>query len=280
MRFIRVLIVPFVLLGLSLGVAYLTRASWRPWVEALRQPPIPLATAYRPATSSSGVRSLPISTTTSSTKPRRPATSTVPIVTTVDPFLFEGARSAEANLAVPFLLQAPNQNWDMPYQEACEEASLLMVQNFLGGRTTDFAPAEGDKLLLNLISYETNAGDPPDVTLRRIGEIAQARYGLHPVLKTVSSMEPVKNAIANGYPVILPASGKALKNPNFHNGGPPYHMLVAKGYLSDGRILTNDPGTRKGKNFVYEPTVLLGAIHDWNDGDVPQGEKVVLVLLP
>lgn len=267
-----------VVIGVLGGAVYSARGVWRPWIEALQRPAIPEAKPYRPAT--------PVVTRSTTTSETKPATSTKPrrpdpvTPSVADPFAFDAIRPAEVNLAVPFMLQAPKQNWDMPYQEACEEASLLMVRAFLQGRSTDFSADEADRLLLDLVAYETNQNDPPDVTLKRIGEIAEARYGFRPVLKPITSIEQIKNAVANGYPVITPASGKALKNPNFRNGGPPYHMLVVKGYLRDGRLVTNDPGTRKGKDYVYEPTLFFGAIHDWNGGNVPQGEKVVLVLLP
>ncbi len=279
MRVFRRFVALVVILGVGAGVAYASRGIWRSWVEELQRPAIPVATPYRPTTSSAPVR-------TTSTTSAKPAVPVVPAPTpsstprVADPFVFEGTRPLEANLAVPFMLQAPKQNWDMPYQEACEEASLLMTRAFLQGRTIDFSPDEADRLILDLVAYETSQGDPPDVTLRRLGEIAKARYGFQPVIKKLTSIEDIKNAVANGHPVIVPASGKALKNPNFRNGGPPYHMVVAKGYLSDGRIVTNDPGTRKGKDYVYAPSVFFDAIHDWNDGDVPQGEKIVLVLLP
>ena len=32
----------------------------------------------------------------------------------------------EINLPVPFTPQAPHANWELPYQEACEEAAVLM----------------------------------------------------------------------------------------------------------------------------------------------------------
>jgi len=53
---------------------------------------------------------------------------------------------------------------------------------------------------------------------------------------------------------------------------------VIKGFLSDGQIITNDPGTRKGADYLYDPQILLDAIHDWNDGDVPRGEKNMIVI--
>lgn len=288
MRFARILLAAFVIVGVGGGAAYAARGVLRPWVEELQRPSIPVAAPYRPATPSAVVRATttpglpPLATTTVVVQPSPVTTTASPVRSTplVDPFTFEGVRPAEANLAVPFMLQAPKQNWDMPYQEACEEASLLMAQNFLNGRTTDFTADEADRLILDLVAYETSQGDAPDVTLRRIGEIAQTRYGVRAVVKELTTMETVRNAIANGYPVIFPASGKALKNPNFRNGGPLYHMLVIKGYLRDGRIITNDPGTRKGKDYIYDAAVLLNAAHDWNDGNVSEGEKIVLVLMP
>jgi hypothetical protein len=81
-----------------------------------------------------------------------------------------------------------------------------------------------------------------------------------------------------GVPVIIPASGKELQNPNFRNGGPPYHMLVMKGYLADGRWIVNDPGTRKGADYLYGKQLLLNAVHDWNGGDVPRGSSVAFVI--
>lgn len=274
-----------VVLALFAGGAYASRGTWRPLVERVQQPAIPHATPYRPATSSIPTAATATTSVGTPLVPSRVSSSTSPtptpaLPTPVDPFVFEGARPAEMNLAVPFMLQAPKQNWDMPYQEACEEASLLMVRGFLQGKTADFGVDEADRQILDLVAYEESKGYAPDVTLRRLGEIAEAKFGFRPVVKKVTSIDEVKNAIANGYPVIVPASGKALQNPNFRNGGPPYHMVVAKGYLVDGRIVTNDPGTRKGKDYVYGASLFFNAIHDWNEGDVPNGEKIILVLLP
>src|SRR3989344_4828168 len=50
---------------------------------------------------------------------------------------------AEVNLKVPFTSQAPTGNWDLPYQEACEEASALMAIRYVfANPITDPADAE------------------------------------------------------------------------------------------------------------------------------------------
>jgi hypothetical protein len=88
----------------------------------------------------------------------------------------------------------------------------------------------------------------------------------------------MKAALAEGKLIIVPAAGRQLGNPFFQTPGPPYHMLVLRGYTKDGHVITNDPGTKRGENFAYTWTTLINAIHDWNGGDVENGAKVVIVI--
>ena len=62
--------------------------------------------------------------------------------------------------------------------------------------------------------------------------------------------------------MIVPAAGRLLGNKYFQQPGPVYHMLVVKGFTSDGKIITNDVGTRRGQNYVYDEDVFLNAIHE------------------
>jgi hypothetical protein len=98
----------------------------------------------------------------------------------------------------------------------------------------------------------------------------------HLKVVAVDSLDDVRAEIAAGHPVLLPTYGRALFNPNFRNGGPNYHMLVAKGYTSM-TIITNDPGTRLGADYAYKNDVLWKAIHDYNGGDELNGAKVMIV---
>ena len=56
-------------------------------------------------------------------------------------------------------------------------------------------------------------------------------------------------------------------------------MVVVRGWTID-KIITNDPGTRRGEEFTYDPDVLFNAIHDWNDGDVYNGQKAMITIYP
>lgn len=66
-----------------------------------------------------------------------------------------------------------------------------------------------------------------------------------------------------------------LGNPYFTPPGPIYHMLVIKGYnLTE--FITNDPGTRRGADYVYSYQTLMKAIHDWNNGNVESGKSATI----
>ncbi len=182
----------------------------------------------------------------------------------------------KASLKVPFTTQAPFANWDAVHEEACEEASLIMYKHFNDG--TDIASTEqAEEEIEDLISYENANGYKVDVTVSQLKEIAEKHYGMkNGRVITNISIDDIKKEIAAGHPVIVPAAGKILPNPNFRNGGPLYHMLVVKGYDKDGWV-TNDPGTRKGEHFRYTYDGLYNAIHDWNESDIMAGGKNILV---
>ncbi len=185
----------------------------------------------------------------------------------------------QANLAVPFTPQAPHADWSMPYQEACEEASLMMVHAYLSG-AGPFTPDEADRQITEMVAWETERfGYYEDTTAEETAEIARAYYGYAKARAVaIGSIEDVKREIDRGNAVILPAAGKMLKNPYFSGDGPRFHMLVAKGYTKDGKIISHDPGTRRGADFLYDETLLWNAIHDWNGGDVENGAKMMVVV--
>jgi uncharacterized protein YvpB len=179
-------------------------------------------------------------------------------------------------LQVPFLSQAPFQKWDALHEDACEEASLLMVKYFLDGEKV-ITKEEGEKEIQNLVAYENKNGYGLSVTLQELDKIAENYFSVKKgrVEKNIK-IEDIKRELAKGKPVIVGAAGKILPNPNFRNGGPNYHMLVIIGY-DEEFFITNDPGTRLGKDFKYKFDDLFEAAHDWNEKNILIGEKNYLV---
>ncbi len=179
-------------------------------------------------------------------------------------------------LAVPFTVQAPLGAWDALHEEACEEASLLMV---VAARNNQlFGSAAGaEAQIQELVHWETAHGYSVDVTVSELSRIAAERFNL-PTARMIENptVEIIKQEVAAGHPVIVPAAGRLLGNPNFTPPGPIYHMLVITGY-TETAFVVNDPGTKRGENYPYAFEHILNALHDWNPVDITLGAKKVLV---
>ncbi|KKT01921.1 MAG: hypothetical protein UV80_C0007G0035 [Candidatus Peregrinibacteria bacterium GW2011_GWF2_43_17] len=187
------------------------------------------------------------------------------------------AYSGSINLDIQFYSQAPYADWSLPYQEACEEASLILAYNFVSG--ISMTKEEFHTELLALIDWETSYfGSYEHTTIAQTAEILTGYYGFDDwEILTDPTVDDLKVEIAKGNPIVAPFAGRLLGNPNYTGLGPLYHMMVLKGF-DDSNIITNDVGTRNGHNYQYSHEVLMDALHDWDDIDISFGEKNVLVL--
>ena len=159
--------------------------------------------------------------------------------------------------------------------------SLIMVHHFLAGTPLTAEDAEGE--LLALIAWLERQGLPHDIDIATLARVATEYYGYSATVRTGADVteDAIRDALASGSPVIIPAQGQELGNPYFSGDGPPYHMLVITGI--DGDVfVTNDPGTKRGRNYRYDKRVLLDAIHDWNGSKetVATAPRAMLVLHP
>lgn len=183
----------------------------------------------------------------------------------------------EVLLDVPFTSQAPYNDWSMPYQEACEEASVLMVAAYQQGfsLTADIA----DKKIVAVTDWVQRSQLYTSLNASEVAVVAEHYFGLKLKRRTDVTVDSIKRELAAGRPVIIPAAGRLLGNPYFRGIGPAYHMLVITGY-NETSFITNDPGTIMGYKFSYDQQVLLDAIHDWtgSENTMTSGEKVMLTL--
>lgn len=180
-------------------------------------------------------------------------------------------------LSVPFMAQAPQANWSMPYQEACEEASMIMVAEYLqGNKSMRLSAEQADKLILELVEWETERGYNVDLTAAEVVSVLSEKFQIKSQVVPFD-IDVVKQELKGKRPVIIPAAGQDLGNPYFTPPGPLYHMLVIKGYEGD-EFIVNDPGTRRGESYRYHQSVLGNAVHDWNGGNVSKGGKLMIVL--
>lgn len=276
--------------ALGIGLAgYAGRGFVRDVWDEYRSPRLPEATPYQFSSGqNSGVGSLgevtnPFETGYSTSEHYVLETAPTPKPPRQDPLAFIGTLPTEKNLDVPFTSQAPLSSWDAPYQEACEEASVIMVDAYYRGETGRIPPDQADAAILKLVAYaKTALGLGEDADAEQMARLVKDYYGYEEVIiKPLTKADDIKEVIALGYPVIIPAAGKLLGNPNFLNGGPAYHMVVVRGYTPT-MFITNDPGTRKGEEYVYDYATLLSAARNWTGSKetILQGEPVMMVVLP
>lgn len=182
-----------------------------------------------------------------------------------------------ALINVPFQVQAPNANWDALHEETCEEASILMVRHYMTGAPIGSA-SDADTELKSLVSWESDHSFDVSITVEQLKDVAAGYYGTTTGRIVLNpTVTDIKQEIASGRPVIIPAAGRVLQNPYFTAPGPLYHMLVIKGYDDKG-FITNDPGIKQGNGFRYSYDNIMSAIHDWNGtNDILQGGKAYLV---
>jgi hypothetical protein len=182
-------------------------------------------------------------------------------------------------LSVPFTPQAPHANWNPPFDEACEEAALLMVEKYLSGEklVADTAAEEIQKL----VEWQKENGYPLDIPAKKVAEVAEQYFLRKAAVYSHDdvSVENIKHLLALGHPVILPAAGQLLQNPYFSGEGPPYHMLVIIGYKGDD-FITNEPGTRRGEQYLYPQEKIISVIHDWTGSKqtIRSGKKAMVVI--
>ncbi len=183
----------------------------------------------------------------------------------------------ELNLKAVFYSQAPYANWDLPWQEACEEASVLLVANEYFGH--NWSREQFNEEILKLVEWQKDRfGDYIHTSVDQTAEILGDYLGLETVIHENPSFEDVQRVINDGHFIIMTFAGKQLYNPNFKNGGPMYHAVLVKGY-KEGKIITHDVGTKNGENYVYTWEVISNALHDYAE-PIENGAKRMIEVLP
>jgi len=182
-------------------------------------------------------------------------------------------KDSKTLLEVPFVVQAPFANWkDADFQNGCEEASMVMAMSWINGEKS-ISPAQAKKRILEIIDFENKTfGYSADTDVFDMQKIFKQYFKNENIKASENiTLEDIKDEIQNGNIVLVPAFGRALKNPNFTQPGPIAHMLTIIGYDPVTKeFITNDPGTRKGASYRYGEKILFDAIWSYPSGeDIP-----------
>lgn len=186
-------------------------------------------------------------------------------------------------IEVPFSSQAPYGNWSQPWQDACEETSVLMAVAWARGFSLN--PAFAAEEILKQVQFEERTfGYHRDTNLEDTGRLVKEfyRYQNFEIRYNDVTVESVKKELALGNLIIVPLAGDLLKNKYF-TSPPHYHMAVIRGYDEVSKeFIVNEPGTKYGNAFRYGYSNLMEAVHDWTGSptNVAEARKGMIVMYP
>lgn len=196
-------------------------------------------------------------------------------------FLFVPTQISAKTLKVPFLPQSPYENWQQPWKDACEEASISMVDSFFKNESASKQLAKSK--ILNIFAIKNKIfGYSLDENAEKIVKLINNYLPWSASILENPTILDIKKEIDNERPVIVPVYGKALKNPNFRLGGPIYHVLVIAGYDDEKQeFITEEPGTRRGLDFRYSYDTIMDANHDFlPNNKTKEGPKKIILTNP
>ncbi len=183
------------------------------------------------------------------------------------------------DLEVPFTSQSPDGNWSEPWQNACEETSILMVDNFYQDENLNIEE-EKKRILEILKTKKDTVKVSKDESLTTISDLINSLdLNWTSSIKKNPTIDELLQELANNRPIIVPILAGEVPTPYYD--GVNYHVIVLVGYDQEkGVFKVNDPGTQYGENISYNYETLMNAIHDLNQKDYEAGEKRVLFTKP
>ncbi|HLD31873.1 MAG TPA: C39 family peptidase [Patescibacteria group bacterium] len=180
---------------------------------------------------------------------------------------------------MPYTPQAPYGYWQQPWKDACEEASIAMVEAFylplptasLSGRLERTLAKKRIQYILDIKNQFYGPSLDENATL--MADLINKYLAFEATIVDNPSQEQIKNELDHNRPVIVPLSGPDLKNPYFRYPPPRYHVLVITGYDEEKtEYITNEPGLNSGLDFRYHYDRISSALHDYvPTGDIKNG---------
>jgi len=175
-----------------------------------------------------------------------------------------------------FTSQSPMGNWTQPWHDACEETSIVMIDAFYNHQ--DLKTESAKYKILNLMGVKNNyIGHSLDENADTIVRLINNYLNWEAMVVVEPILEQIKNELDHDRPIIFPADGLVLKNPNF-TGPLDYHVLVISGYDDEKEeFITQEPGTRHGHNYRYSYEIVMKGMHDFLPNNQTSNGRQVLV---
>jgi len=173
-------------------------------------------------------------------------------------------------LAVPYINESPDNSWTGPWKNACEEASMTMVDQYYYGKSS-VSIAEAKKEMTMFFDAQNKIwGSNANSDAARTALLINDYTIYNATIIELPTISQIKNELERSRPVIVPLYGFDLHNKNIPfvpaPRGTSYHMLVIIGYDDATKeFITNDDGdTKDGPSHRYSYDILMNAIHDYS----------------
>jgi hypothetical protein len=164
--------------------------------------------------------------------------------------------------------EAPGNSWYGSWKNACEEASIAMVDYYYEGKRTATV-AESKKFMQGLFAVQRKLwGSDANSDAAQTAQLANDHSSFSARVVEAPTLAQIKSELDGGRPVIVPLSGFKLANPNipFLPSGSGYHMLAVIGYDdAKNQFIVNDVGDNtEGAGYRYGYSLFMDAIHDYD----------------
>jgi len=174
------------------------------------------------------------------------------------------------SLPIPYINESPDGSWQGPWKNACEEASIFMIEKYyLGQQEADIRVAMA--FMNNLFTIENKIfGSNANTDAKQTTQLINDYFSYNALMKINPTVLDIKKELQQKRPVIAPVFGFDLHNKNIPFLAPPrgtaYHMLVIGGYDDTTKeFITEDSGDIvAGVNHRYTYDIVMGALHDYN----------------
>ncbi|MFH1711612.1 MAG: C39 family peptidase [Patescibacteria group bacterium] len=174
----------------------------------------------------------------------------------------------QVQLGVPYLNESPDGSWTGPWKNACEEASITMIESYYQDNL-DVTVEEAMDFMMMLFNAEDEIwGSNLDADAARTERLVNEYTSFNAVIQVDPTIDQIKRELAAGHPVISFHYGKDLNNPGipFLATGSFYHVQVIIGYDDETQeFITNDDGDiRTGAAHRYDYELFMNSLHDFN----------------
>ncbi len=171
-------------------------------------------------------------------------------------------------LSVPYISETPAGNWSGPWKNACEEASIAMVEFYYQGKTS-ISVAEAEAFMMMLFEKENaKYGNNFNSDGTQMKYLIDNFTSYHGEIVRNPTIEQIKKQLDVNHPVISLHYGYALHNPNipFLPGGTYYHAMVIIGYDDGARefIVNDDGDTKTGPGHRYAYATFMTSLHEYS----------------